>query len=399
MITTNIVFDHRARTKTGDEGPLEVRVIVDRKPYYINTGIKVRRSEWKMGIIVNRPDSDTLQQRLNLIYKRIEDELNADISEGRAIDVREIRRRAWTLDDDKSTGLLDWIDEQIPLLGLKDGTRKHYVTLMTRLREYDGIRRWSDLTAENICKWDAWLHTLKKPQTEAERLAKKEKESIGNGAVFNYHKCLKAMLNRAVLFDRIAQNPYDRLRGQFKRGDRERVDFLTDEEMEAFCSLHPVFGSKMGMARDMFVVQLYTGLSYTDMQQFDINDYKMIDGVWKNTGERIKTGVAYVSQLLPPVVEVLEKYNWQIPQMDNADYNRCLKLLGEACGIERPLHSHMARHTFATFMLRHGVSIEHVSKMLGHTNITQTQRYAKLVAHDIHDDFKKIADLIKDKDG
>jgi site-specific recombinase XerD len=36
--------------------------------------------------------------------------------------------------------------------------------------------------------------------------------------------------------------------------------------------------------------------------------------------------------------------------------------------------------------------------MLGHTNITQTQRYAKLVAHDIHDDFKKIADLMKDKD-
>ena len=99
------------------------------------------------------------------------------------------------------------------------------------------------------------------------------------------------------------------------------------------------------------------------------------------------------------MVEVLEKYNWQIPQMDNADYNRCLKLLGEACGIERPLHSHMARHTFATFMLRHGVAIEHVSKMLGHTNITQTQRYAKLVAHDIHDDFKKIADLMKDKDG
>ena len=372
-------------------------MIVDRKPYYINTGIKVRKSEWKMGIIVNRPDSDTLQQRLNLIYKRIEDELNADISVGKSIDVREIRRRAWTFDEDTSSSLLDWIDEQIPLLNVREVTKKHYVTLMARLREYDGIRRWSDLTAENICKWDAWLHELTRPQSEAERLAKKEKESIGDGSVWNYHKCFKAMLNRAVLFDRITQNPYDRLRGQFKRGDRERVDFLTDEEMEAFCSLHPVFGSKMGMARDMFVVQLYTGLSYTDMQQFDINDYKMIDDVWKNTGERIKTGVAYVSQLLPPVVEVLEKYNWQIPQMDNADYNRCLKLLGEACGIERPLHSHMARHTFATFMLRHGVAIEHVSKMLGHTNITQTQRYAKVLAKDVHDDFDKIAKKLKSK--
>ena len=42
MITTDIVWDHRNRTKAGCEGPLEVRVTVDRKPYYINTGIKVR---------------------------------------------------------------------------------------------------------------------------------------------------------------------------------------------------------------------------------------------------------------------------------------------------------------------------------------------------------------------
>jgi integrase len=222
-------------------------------------------------------------------------------------------------------------------------------------------------------------------------------ETISDGAVFNYHKCLKALLNRAVLFDRIQQNPYDRLKGKFKRGDRERIDFLTDEEMAAFESLHPVAGSKMAMARDLFVFQLYTGLAYSDTQTFDIGDYKLIDGVWKNTGERIKTGVAYTSQLLPPVVEILERYNWQVPHLDNSDYNLCLKALGMACGIERPLHSHMARHTFATWMLRHGIPIEHVSKMLGHTNITQTQRYARIVAEDIHDDFERVSEMMKDR--
>ena len=389
MITTSIVWDHRGRTKAGCEGPLEVRVTVDRKPYYINTGIKVRKNEFKAETIVNRPDADALRARLNILYKKIETEINAAIEDGRTIDVADIKRRAWMLiADESSTSFLEWCRDQIDQLTHSGGTMQHYQTMLIRLNDFNTIRRWKDLTVENIYKWDAYLHKLTKPQTD---------EPISDGAIYNYHKCLKALLNRAVLFDRLQQNPYDRLKGKFKRGDKERIDYLTDEEIKAFESLHPVAGSKMAMARDLFVFQLYTGLAYSDTQNFDISDYKLIDGVWKNTGERIKTGVAYTSQLLPPVVAILERYNWQVPHLYNAEYNLCLKALGMACGIERPLHSHMARHTFATWMLRHGVPIEHVSKMLGHTNITQTQRYAKIVAADIHDDFERIAEEMKDK--
>ncbi len=39
---------------------------------------------------------------------------------------------------------------------------------------------------------------------------------------------------------------------------------------------------------------------------------------------------------------------------------------------------HMARHTFATMSLSKGVSMESVSKMLGHTNIKTTQIYARV---------------------
>jgi site-specific recombinase XerD len=66
-------------------------------------------------------------------------------------------------------------------------------------------------------------------------------------------------------------------------------------------------------------------------------------------------------------------------------------------GIKTRLHSHLARHTFATWMLRHGVSIENVSKMLGHTNIKQTQRYAKVQAQSVYDDFSKVAAKIETK--
>ncbi|MBR5884510.1 MAG: tyrosine-type recombinase/integrase, partial [Bacteroidaceae bacterium] len=115
------------------------------------------------------------------------------------------------------------------------------------------------------------------------------------------------------------------------------------------------------------------------------------DGMrWNNTGERIKTGVPYVSSILPPALHVLEKYGMKVPRMNNADYNRQLKALQVMTGIKTRLHSHLARHTFATYMLRNGVKIENVSKMLGHTNITQTQRYAKVLAQDVHDDYEMI---------
>ena len=136
---------------------------------------------------------------------------------------------------------------------------------------------------------------------------------------------------------------------------------------------------------------MYTGLPFSDMQDFDASDYKWDGKAWRHVGERIKTGVPYVSQLLPPAVKVLEKYGWEIPQLSNADYNRHLKVLGQMAGIKTRLHSHLARHTFATWMLSHDIPIEHVSKMLGHTNITQTQRYAKVLAQSVYDDFSKVA--------
>jgi site-specific recombinase XerD len=59
--------------------------------------------------------------------------------------------------------------------------------------------------------------------------------------------------------------------------------------------------------------------------------------------------------------------------------------------VSTPLHSHLARHTFATWMLRNGAKIENVSRMLGHTNIRQTQRYAKVLAESVHEEFDKVA--------
>ena len=99
------------------------------------------------------------------------------------------------------------------------------------------------MTPENLYAFDSWLHARTCKQKESERLAGNKPRKISDTGVHNYHKNLKALLNRAVKMGKITANPYDRLRGEFKRGDKQSVPFLTEDEKKAIESLHPVRGS------------------------------------------------------------------------------------------------------------------------------------------------------------
>lgn len=391
MITTALTFDHRARTMKGKPGPVEVRITKDGKSYYVNTGVRVLRDEWDGYFVINRYDSDELNERLLMLRKKVEGAVNGQLASGGAIDMKEVRDAVFrAVEWSKGNGeeFLEWCEGQIGQLNIRESSRKHYATLMMRLKEFGGIKSWEDLTVENIYQWDAFLRQLDKRPTTPWMKPSGEKVSIGT--VYNYHKWLKALLYRAERFGLLEHNPYAKLHGEFPRGDKQSVEYLTEDEMERIVKCRPLRGSRYAVARDLFVFQMYTGLSYSDAQAFDFSKYKEVDGKYVLTGSRIKTGVAYINQLLPPVVDVLRDNGWRVPKVNNVAYNKTLHELGEVLGISTPMHSHLARHTFATYMLSNGVKIENVSKMLGHTNITQTQRYAKVLEQSVRDDFSMI---------
>ena len=398
-ITNAIVWDHRGRVPDGGNGQLEVRVTVNRKSYYFGTGVRCRKSDFVAGRVVNCPGANGMNERIGIVYNKVLALVNACVDAGEPINTEDIRRQVWQTVEAQSDEpvFIDWLAEQVPMLGVSEGTRKHYDPLLTRLEAFGRMKRWQDVTVENIANFDAWLHCITKPLSDARRKAGAKPEKLSDAAIYNYHKCLKALLNRALSFGKIDANPYDRLKGKFKRGEKENVEYLTEEEMKRFEAIIFPKGSELDVVHDLFIFQMFTGLPYSDMQAFDASDYKWDGKAWKHVGERIKTGVPYVSQLLPPAVKILEKYGWEIPQLSNADYNRHLKALGQMAGIKTRLHSHLARHTFATYMLRNGVKIENVSKMLGHTNITQTQRYAKVLAESVHEEFDMIAEKLETK--
>lgn len=401
MIKIALAYDHHKRTPQGEEGPVEVRVTINRKPYYINTGVRVRKERLVGNTIRDdrfSSDADLLNERLTTIVRLVEKEVNLCLEERRPVDVVAIRRKVWDVaaeDSDEPT-LIKWIKNMASTANISSTTKKRYQTLINKLVDYGQLTRWEQLSPENIYGFDVWLRQQYVPLTQNQIDAGMEPEHISSDTVYNYHKCLKAMLNRALKFGKISVNPYDRMKGEFKRTRRDVVDYLTEEQMFKVMELTPVPGSQVAMARDLFVFQMFTGLAYSDTQHFDISKYREVDGEWRFIGERIKTGVPYVSTLLPPVVEVLERNGWKVPKMTNQRYNQLLKAIGMVIGIER-LHSHMGRHSFATWMLSNDAKIENVSRMLGHTNIVQTQRYAKVLAKDVYDDFEKVANKLRTK--
>ena len=398
MIKISLIYDHRHRTKKGDEGPIEIRITINRKAYYINTGVRVRKNRLVGNAVRDDEtsnDADILNERLTTLVGLVEREVNKCLEEQRPIDVADIKKHVWDIspatdnENDEPT-MINWIKSYIATANVSKSTKKRYITVCNCLLDFGQMVRWEQLTPNNIYAWDVWLRQRPIPLTENQKLAGVEEAHISNDSAYNYHKVLKAAINKALQFDIVTSNPDDRMKGAFKRDTRETVDYLTEEQMQKILELTPVPGSQAAMARDLFIFQMFTGLGYADTQIFDIGNYREVDGRWQFVGERIKTGVPYVSMLLPPVVEVLKRNGWKVPKMNNQRYNQMLKVIGMVIGVER-LHSHMGRHSFATMMLSKGAKIENVSRMLGHTTIKQTERYAKVLAKDVYDDFDKVA--------
>ena len=258
-----------------------------------------------------------------------------------------------------------------------ESTVTKFDTSINRLKEYirscyhrDDIML-AELDGQFIRNFDFWLKTEKHCQ---------------NNSALKHLKNLKKVVRIALANDWIKKDPFYGI--HFKQ-EEINVEFLSREELDIL--MNKEFAIKrLEQVRDIFVFCCFTALAFVDVQQLsrehlikDNNGALWIRKARQKTNQMCNIPVLSIPQ------RILRKYEDNaecikkgvlLPVISNQRMNAYLKEIADLCGITKRLTTHVARHTAATVVfLANDVSMENVSKILGHSNIRMTQHYAKVL--------------------
>lgn len=199
--------------------------------------------------------------------------------------------------------------------------------------------------------------------------------------VNNLISCLKSYFIFALKKEYITRSPM--VDYGYRQIPSTRV-FLTRDEVSRVASCD--ISSAVNYVRDCYLLSCWTGLSYSDLKSLSLSELVTISGRTWIYKSRKKTHVPFAIPLIPPALELIMKYADKDHPFDpifshvpvSTVCTDHLRKIAKEAGIVKHLTFHTARHTFATMALSEGVSMESVSKMLGHASITTTAIYARI---------------------
>ena len=370
--TLRIVFDRKKQATKEKKALVQIEVVWERKKKYISTGVKLCKNEWNDVMwCVNRFDMEEINERLRTHYRDVYQAVNKVCQEGE-FDLDKLERELKK--SVKGETFIDYVMRRIDERNdIMDSTKKNHRKLVSMLLKYGKIKYFSDLTKGNVQDFYNYLMGQDFKQTY----------------VHTFIKFLKIYIHDAMVHEIIQNDPCAGLK--FKRGESEDGRWLSQDELKQVEDLSDL--GFLETARDLFLIQCYTGLAYADLMDFNAEKITLERGMYVLTGKRVKTNADYITMVLPKTKEILEKYDYKIPRLANSQYNARLKLIAEKAGIRKPLASHWGRRTCGMILLNEGYPIEVVSKVLGHTDIRTTQKaYAKILSTTVVDTFKRIED-------
>jgi len=221
-------------------------------------------------------------------------------------------------------------------------------------------------------------------------------KKMGNNSVMKHIERFRKTITLSFKLEWIDRDPFINFKAKFEKVER---GYLIEKEFSI---------PRLQLVKDLFVYSCYCGLSYIDVINLTQENINFgIDGALWIIKKREKTNKLLRIPILPKAKILIDKYKLHpkseingtiFPKISNQKLNSYLKEVSDVCRITKNLTFHLARHTFATIItLTNGIPIETVSQLLGHSRISTTQIYAKVIERKVSEDIDLLKYKLKQK--
>lgn len=399
MVSVNIILDTRY-AKKGNLFPLKLRVVHNRKPFDIGLGYNLLEKDW-----------DEKGQKIKVTCKTIENvmRLNSFLNKEKQkiLDVLVRLQDEGVLDTLNLNELKDIINNKSAeamviafgrdiiaelQVAKKFGNARVYDTMLRSVQDFSRGRDTPlrQITFAWLKKYEAWYLS---------------KGNSVNGLSVSL-RTLRALFNRAIKEKAISRDYYPFTDYSIKT-DSTRKRAISVADLEKIRQYVPRT-QRQAWAKDYFMLSFYLmGASFVDIA------FMQVKNIAKGRIEykRRKTGRLHSIPVSAPLQAILEKYladkgkedfilnvikskepARQLVNVRDAlrRFNRSLKEIGDACGIEATLSSYVARHSYATIAKYKGVPTAVISEALGHTSEEVTQVYLNSFDKEVMDKYHNI---------
>lgn len=211
-----------------------------------------------------------------------------------------------------------------------------------------------------------------------------------NNSIGKHIKVLKTFINEAPIS---LKNKADLSKFKVFTEDIDTV-FLDEQELQNLCNCN--LTGRLAKVRDWFLLLAWTGCRYSDSEKISNTDIK--DGFI--TFRQQKTNEKVTIPIHPAVIEVLEKYNYQMPKpLSNQRFNEYIKEVAKVAGIDQMetitktvggiltstqvpkyslIGSHTGRRSFCTNMYLRGIPTYTIMAISGHRTEKSFLKYLRV---------------------
>ena len=389
-----LFFIRESRVRKDGTASIEIVLTVNGERCAFSTGKRVKSCNWdKTKQQVKGKDEEA--QSLNNYLKAIKAKLyqkEAELLDRGFIITAELLRDAYfdKVESLKEKSLFEVFEEhnreQEKQVGNGVSKATYWISVYT-------VKLLKEFVQQKYKREDLYLRELNLSFIQSFHTFLRIDKGMAQNSSTKHLKLLKKIVNLAVANSYMATNPF--ITYKIEREPVE-IDFLDEEELRKIINFDTPL-PRLERAKDMFLFGCFTGLSYIDIKTLAPEHFEKDNAgrIWIKK-RRVKTGVLSRIPLLPIAKLILDKYKGGerlLPIQDPADINKYLKDIAILCDIKKRITFHTSRHTFAsTVTLANNISLEVVSKMLGHTNTRMTNHYAKLIDKCIGEQMDKLMD-------